>query len=1296
MSFNFEWPTFSDDFYADAKEMLAQALNKGEKPPIIADRIEVKELNMGTIPPELEILEIGDLSTDRFRGIFRLTYAGDAFIVLQTKVQANPLNVPRPSLDIFGAPRILFAAAPLVVPMTLRLSNLSLRAIVVLVVSRQKGITLVFKNDPLEAVNVSSSFDGVESVAGFIQTEIEAQLREAFRSDLPSVIHRLSQKWLSGEVKTASQETAEALPRKGNFAPRGFAKDAKIQTRTAYMNDAGDNRGARQDRRLTTRMSTMSLGAESVSVGSDPETSFSVNNGHVETRSLRREASIGRRSAFGSPTKQRTTSNQTVKPEPQSVPESIESYDPTYGLRPDSIPMHAGFGQYHKLVQSGGAGRGLGGVLEQDPAAIGGDEDATYGDEEDLFEFDPADNEAGLVRPASVSHQRSYQGPGQAASLQRRGVAEYEADLETIPAVGGGMITRPRILHTQSQMRTRAVSNSSLSAHGSPSTMTAHVPESTTSTIGDLLGSPPFRSQLRDDRFERLASQSHAGSGTSTPRFPFPRMPSKAPSFASAPIASRQASTYSGARPSRAARAPHQLHRSGLSQYSIGSTRSMEEECDTRAIKNRDKNNSQPRDALVEEGEPEAQVYPRPRPDPIELLSRSPSSVLNNSYDDDLGITVNPTVNDSCAHLATLTHSNQTLSPFTRSHEHFTARSSPHVLNRGMSSSSSAPVGLMTRFMSPRMGSVVAATGVEGGASGSSNHGSGEAVKANRKRVYRIGSANKTSAVGEGGGGSGHGSDSATDGGRASSILSPMMVAGSRNGSSSFDGGKFSRRSSLLTRGTGSARSSSLAPSGSRVRVASTTRMGSQHGRSLSLDTKTGLSGAVSSSSLLSPFGVGSGTNSANAVAGQHASIAKVPAFSRRSFVTIQRPFTSVTARQQQQQTRQHANAKAVSSTFDDEGFDEGAAVDDVARQSGADTSSSDTRTITKSQPKPTRALLYVPGSNLKMLKKALAASSTPTKSNGSSKQAMDVPDALILDLEDSVAAGQKGEARRNVFDVLQSVGPSQSQLFVRINSHELGDDDLEVILKASNLDGVVIPKVNTVQDVLNVDRAIEEHASEQIRDSLRLIASIESPLALVNLKEIATCSNRVEALLFAAEDYCAASNLVRTESRQEMLFARSSVVTVAKAFGLSAIDLVRTAYKGPEAESGLRIEADEGRKLGFDGKQAIHPAQVATIQRSYTPSETEIQRAQKILAQYSEASDRGRGAYGLEADDGSLSMIDAPMASRSHASRSLGGSRLLIVVHVCHIQLLQAEKILAVAKAAGVKIAAPANNNNA
>lgn len=91
MSFNFEWPTFPPEFYATATSTLDTALNRGSKPPIIVGDIKVHELNMGTVPPDLEILEIGDLSRDRFRGIFRLMYSGDAHLVLSIQVQANPL-----------------------------------------------------------------------------------------------------------------------------------------------------------------------------------------------------------------------------------------------------------------------------------------------------------------------------------------------------------------------------------------------------------------------------------------------------------------------------------------------------------------------------------------------------------------------------------------------------------------------------------------------------------------------------------------------------------------------------------------------------------------------------------------------------------------------------------------------------------------------------------------------------------------------------------------------------------------------------------------------------------------------------------------------------------------------------------------------------------------------------------------------------------------------------------------------------------------------------------------------------
>lgn len=92
MAFNFNWsPLTADaDFYRRARDLLTKALNKSPKPPIIVDDILVSEFNLGTVPPDLEILEIGDLAEDRFRGIFKMTYSGDSFLTLKTRVQVCP------------------------------------------------------------------------------------------------------------------------------------------------------------------------------------------------------------------------------------------------------------------------------------------------------------------------------------------------------------------------------------------------------------------------------------------------------------------------------------------------------------------------------------------------------------------------------------------------------------------------------------------------------------------------------------------------------------------------------------------------------------------------------------------------------------------------------------------------------------------------------------------------------------------------------------------------------------------------------------------------------------------------------------------------------------------------------------------------------------------------------------------------------------------------------------------------------------------------------------------------------
>ncbi|KWU43478.1 hypothetical protein RHOSPDRAFT_29639 [Rhodotorula sp. JG-1b] len=770
MSFNFEWPQFSEAFYDDAREMLAQALNKGTKPPIIADRIEVKELNMGTMPPELEILEIGDLSTDRFRGIFRLTYSGDAYIVLQTRVQANPLNVPRPSLDILNSPRILFAAAPLVVPMTLRLSNLSLRAIVVLVVSRQKGITLVFKNDPLEKVDVSSSFDGVESVAGFIQREIENQLREAFRSDLPSVIHRLSQKWLSGEVKSAGKAAGsfKAAHKVGGLVGEGFDKDAKIETRTAY--DAGrgsaevhgldehgggvggggpTTRGRAHTRRMSARDSDT---GESVELaGSQVDSTWSTWGGNRMTRgggadnglassrysatssdpypgsrspSLRRLASrssAGHHHHHPQSTRRPSSSGPSSlvsHDQLDSVPESIESYDPTYGLRPDSIPHHAGFKSYEKLVKGGSSRRGLGDVLLGAAAdGLGG-----VGLSPDHAFRDPYDGEhdeaAGLGEEDDDLEPDSHYYSSSSSS-----------HFETIPAVGGGTITRPRVFHTQSQMRFGPgvassaydpASAGSLTAHGSPSSVTARSAAggSTASTLGLGRSASFYGGHVRSaSAGGAFATPFGNGSGGLAARF------------------SSGASSRAGSSIVRNTSMPA-LSRHATSSSSYAAPR-VNPPLATPTLQQRTHRGGG--DGL--EPEPESDQLAFTRPSPVDLLSRSPSSLLNTSFLDEehLPITLNPSGNDSCAHLATLTSSNQTLSPFTRDHAHVTARSSPHLggAGAGGAAGEEAVGGALRGASVPRGRSEL----LFGKAAPANANGQQQPVKAVRKRLHRIGSA---------------------------------------------------------------------------------------------------------------------------------------------------------------------------------------------------------------------------------------------------------------------------------------------------------------------------------------------------------------------------------------------------------------------------------------------------------------------------------------------------------------------------------------------------------------------------
>ncbi|KAL8701314.1 MAG: hypothetical protein Q9224_000555 [Gallowayella concinna] len=215
MAFNFNWSPLTADtsFYTRAQELLTTALNKYPKPPIIVDDIIVNELNLGSVPPDLEILEIGDLAEDRFRGIFKMCYTGDAFMTLKTRVQAsqswgaaNPLNTYLSTRPSFTSPQPLAASSGLTIPLQITLSEIKLSAFIILVFSRQKGLTLVFRNDPLESLKVSSTFDAIPFVREYLQKEIEGQLRTLLMDEVPAIIHRLSLRLWVPEYRAKEDE----------------------------------------------------------------------------------------------------------------------------------------------------------------------------------------------------------------------------------------------------------------------------------------------------------------------------------------------------------------------------------------------------------------------------------------------------------------------------------------------------------------------------------------------------------------------------------------------------------------------------------------------------------------------------------------------------------------------------------------------------------------------------------------------------------------------------------------------------------------------------------------------------------------------------------------------------------------------------------------------------------------------------------------------------------------------------------------------------------------------------------
>ena len=311
---------------------------------------------------------------------------------------------------------------------------------------------------------------------------------------------------------------------------------------------------------------------------------------------------------------------------------------------------------------------------------------------------------------------------------------------------------------------------------------------------------------------------------------------------------------------------------------------------------------------------------------------------------------------------------------------------------------------------------------------------------------------------------------------------------------------------------------------------------------------------------------------------------------------------------------------------------------------------------IEQATPRLHRSELAVPGSNTALFEKAAASAA----------------DIVFLDLEDAVAPDDKPQARRNIIQALNELDWGTKTMMIRINgldTHYMYRDVVDIVEACPRLDMVLIPKVGTAADVYAVDMLVTQ--IEQAKGRSKRIGFevlIETALGMANVEAIAQSSKRLEAMSFGVADY-AASTRARTtviggvnpdsvvladadEHGQRQVFwtdpwhaAQTRMMVACRAYGLRPIDGPFGDFSDPD---GFKAAANRAAVLGYEGKWAIHPSQVALANEVFTPTAAEVTKARRIKSAMAEAAAQGKGAVSLDGrliDIASIRMAEALLA---------------------------------------------------
>ncbi|GLR79806.1 CoA ester lyase [Azospirillum oryzae] len=254
---------------------------------------------------------------------------------------------------------------------------------------------------------------------------------------------------------------------------------------------------------------------------------------------------------------------------------------------------------------------------------------------------------------------------------------------------------------------------------------------------------------------------------------------------------------------------------------------------------------------------------------------------------------------------------------------------------------------------------------------------------------------------------------------------------------------------------------------------------------------------------------------------------------------------------------------------------------------------------------RPRRSVLYMPGSNARALEK------------GRSLPA----DGLILDLEDAVAPDAKAMARDTIATALSAGGYGGRELIVRVNGLNTpwGYDDL-CMAAASGADAVLLPKVESADAVRQAEAVLRAAGAPA---GQTIWCMMETPLGILNAKEIAGASPAVGALVLGTSDLAKDLHAAHTAQRLPMITSLGLCLLAARAYGLAVLDGVHLDLNDDE---GFAASCRQGRELGFDGKTLIHPKTIAACNAAFAPDAEEIAQAHRIIAAHAEAAAAGKG----------------------------------------------------------------------